>query len=64
MPTSGKKLLRAALKEGWRKDRQTGSHVIVVKEGHKPVSIPLHANEDLPKGTEMSIRKKLGLKRK
>jgi len=35
--------VRAFLKAGWMRDRQVGSHVILIKPGHAAVlSLPLH----------------------
>ena len=40
---SGERAVRAFLQAGWTRDRQVGSHVILVKPGHAAVlSVPLH----------------------
>ncbi len=40
---SGERAVRAFLRAGWTRDRQVGSHVILVKHGHPAVlSVPLH----------------------
>ena len=40
---SGERAVRAFLRAGWTRDRQVGSHVILVKPGHAAVlSVPLH----------------------
>ncbi|MCX6594798.1 MAG: type II toxin-antitoxin system HicA family toxin [Acidobacteria bacterium] len=40
---SGERAVRAFLKAGWTRDRQVGSHVILIKPGHPAVlSVPLH----------------------
>lgn len=49
------------LGHGWIMVRINGSHHIMIKEGHLPVSIPVH-NKDLKIGTEQKILKDLGLK--
>ena len=35
-------MLRAFLRLGWVKVRQSGSHVVVAKAGRRPVTIPVH----------------------
>ncbi|GAB2022320.1 hypothetical protein RyT2_13940 [Pseudolactococcus yaeyamensis] len=62
MPLTGKQLLKLAVKNGWKEHRINGSHHIVQKQGFLPVTIPVHANQDLKKGTEQKILKDLGLK--
>ena len=40
---SGERAVRAFFRAGWTRDRQVGSHVILVKPGHAAVlSVPLH----------------------
>lgn len=40
---SGSQVVRAFQRAGWTKDRQHGSHVILVKTGHAAtLSVPLH----------------------
>ncbi len=40
---SGERAVRAFLKAGWTRDRQVGSHVILIKPGYPAVlSVPLH----------------------
>lgn len=45
---------------GYAVDHQTGSHTIVYKPGHVPLSVPLH-NRDLKKGTLHQIIRNAGL---
>ncbi|MBL0293784.1 MAG: type II toxin-antitoxin system HicA family toxin [Saprospiraceae bacterium] len=48
---------------GWYFVRQTGSHKIYKHETISGIIvIPFHGSKDLPKGTEISILKKAGLK--
>jgi predicted RNA binding protein YcfA (HicA-like mRNA interferase family) len=61
VPISGKDLRKLAEKDGWVFKRQTGSHMILEKDG-KSVSVPNH--RELKKGTEMAIRKQLSLTNK
>ena len=48
------------LKAGFVIDHQTGSHVILYKEGRLPISVPQH-NRDLKKGTLRHIIASAGL---
>ena len=61
MSISGKELRQLAENEGWIFKRQTGSHMILEKDG-RSVSIPNH--RELKRGTEYAIRKQLVLKAK
>ena len=54
MPVTGKELIGELLRAGFAVKRISGSHFVLV--------VPCH-NSDLPKGTEMSIRKKTGVYR-
>lgn len=59
MPISGRELRKQAEREGWVFKRQSGSHMILEKDG-RSVSIPNH--RELKTGTEAALRKQLGLK--
>lgn len=53
---SGKRLLKALLKNGFIKVRQKGSHVFVKKlDSGRGTVIPVHSNEDLSKGLLKAI---------
>jgi predicted RNA binding protein YcfA (HicA-like mRNA interferase family) len=55
---SGKMLCKIVERNGWELKRVTGSHHIYSKEGTEAIlSIPVHSNKDLPKGTLKSIMK-------
>ena len=55
---SGKALCKIVERNGWELKRVTGSHHIYTREGVDVVlSIPVHSNRDLPKGTLKSIMK-------
>ena len=59
---SGKKLLRALLKNGYIALRQKGSHVFVEDpSGQRGTVVPLHGNEDLGTGLVKSIMNDLEL---
>jgi len=55
-----KEVVKVLLKVGFVKKRQTGSHLILVKNG-KIVPVPIHA-KDLKKGVLKSIMKQSELK--
>ena len=57
---SGRKVVRAFEKLGWRVMRQRGSHIIMVKEGENvTLSIPDH--KEVAKGTLRSLIRAAGL---
>jgi len=59
---SGTRLCKILEKNGWELKRVTGSHHIYFKKGTDVIlSIPVHSNRDLPKGTLKSIMKDAGL---
>ena len=59
---TGKNLVKELEKNGWKVDRINGSHHILIKYGHKPVSVPVHGNKELKPGTLNDLLKKNGLK--
>jgi len=58
---TGKELIKLLKENGWTLDRIKGSHYIMIK-GKKTLSVPVHGNRDLPKGTLNSLLKEGGLK--
>ncbi|TVQ24346.1 MAG: type II toxin-antitoxin system HicA family toxin [Leptolyngbya sp. DLM2.Bin15] len=55
---SGKMLCKIVERHGWKLRRVAGSHHIYFKEGADAIlSIPVHGNRDLPKGTLKGIMK-------
>ena len=58
---TGKELIRLLQQQGWILDRIQGSHHILVRED-KTLSVPVHGNSDLKKGTLNAIMKQGGLK--
>jgi predicted RNA binding protein YcfA (HicA-like mRNA interferase family) len=51
---SGKQVVKALESFGWQVARQTGSHIIMVKEGHvATLSVPNH--KEIAKGTLRSL---------
>ncbi|HBN08368.1 MAG TPA: addiction module toxin, HicA family [Cyanobacteria bacterium UBA8530] len=58
---TGKEMVKLLKKSGWTEVRVSGSHHILVR-GDQEMSVPIHANRDLPTGTEQQLLKKAGLK--
>jgi len=58
---TGKELIKQLKQQGWTLDRINGSHHIMIK-GDKTLSVPVHGNKDLPKGTLNTLLKDGGLK--
>lgn len=50
---------RMVVRNGWIPIRQKGSHVIYEKDG-KRYPVPNHGSKELPKPTELKMRKELG----
>lgn len=61
MPMSGKDVVRLLIKHGWRIDRISGSHYIMVK-GNQTIAVPVHGGRDMKPGTLDRILKDAGLK--
>ena len=57
---SGQRAVRAFEKAGWVKDRQRGSHVILIKPGHAAsLSVPQH--RELAPGTLRALIRAAGM---
>ena len=56
---SGKEVVKVFLQLGYIIDRQRGSHIILWKDGHNPLTIPNH--RELDRGTLHAILKAAGL---
>jgi predicted RNA binding protein YcfA (HicA-like mRNA interferase family) len=57
---SGEQAVRVFQREGWVKDRQHGSHVILIKTGNPAsLSVPLH--RELAPGTLRSLIRASGM---
>ena len=62
MPMKPREMERLILEHGWTLKSQEGSHRHYIHpEKTGKVTIPFHC-KDLPKGTELSIKKQAGLK--
>jgi predicted RNA binding protein YcfA (HicA-like mRNA interferase family) len=59
---TGKQLKKLLENNGWLLDRISGSHHIMIKEGHRSIPIPIHGSGDLPKGLISAILKQAGMK--
>ncbi len=58
---TGKELIKLLQQQGWILDRIQGSHHILIR-GDETLSVPVHGNSDLKKGTLHAIMKQGGLK--
>jgi predicted RNA binding protein YcfA (HicA-like mRNA interferase family) len=54
-------MIRALVRLGWAVARRSGSHVVLVKPGQAPVTIPVHPGT-LKLGTAKAILKQAGLR--
>ena len=54
---NGKELRKLMERHGWRLDRISGSHHIMVKDGCRSIPVPIHASSELPKGLQRAILK-------
>lgn len=57
---SGERAVRAFRKAGWVKDRQHGSHVILIKPGH-PASLSVPQHSELAPGTLRALIRASGM---
>ena len=58
----GKELVKLFERDGWRVERISGSHHIMIK-GSKTISVPVHGKKDLGKGLVNAILKQAGIKK-
>jgi len=59
---TGKQLKKLLENNGWLLDRISGSHHIMIKEGHRSIPVPIHGSCDLPQGLISAILKQAGMK--
>jgi predicted RNA binding protein YcfA (HicA-like mRNA interferase family) len=57
---SGAEAVKVFEKAGWTVDRQRGSHVVLVKEGH-PATLSVPDHKELAKGTLRSLVRAAGM---
>jgi predicted RNA binding protein YcfA (HicA-like mRNA interferase family) len=59
---SGKHLCKVLERKGWTLVRiRSSHHIYQSSDGSRIVSVPVHANKTLPKGTQHGIMKTAGL---
>jgi predicted RNA binding protein YcfA (HicA-like mRNA interferase family) len=60
---SGKRMCKALERKGWLLKRISGSHHIYSNSSHPDtiISVPVHGNQTLKKGTQQGIMKDAGL---
>jgi predicted RNA binding protein YcfA (HicA-like mRNA interferase family) len=54
-------MIKALARLGWAVARVSGSHHILTKSGHPPVTIPVKKGATLKEGTARSILKQAGV---
>ncbi len=59
---NGKDLIKVLNKNGWKLDRISGSHHIMVKKNFRSIPIPIHGNKDLPNKLVKIILKQANIK--
>ena len=59
MPLTAREVARRLLKEGWREDRQRGSHRIFKHPAKGTISVPNHSG-NISRNVERDITKKAG----
>jgi predicted RNA binding protein YcfA (HicA-like mRNA interferase family) len=59
---TGRQLRKLLEANGWRLDRISGSHHIMIREGCRSIPVPVHGSADLPKGLIHAIMKQAGIK--
>ncbi|MDR0953896.1 MAG: type II toxin-antitoxin system HicA family toxin [Rikenellaceae bacterium] len=55
-------LHRLILKNGWVKLRQSGSHIVYIKDGRQSKPVPYHGSHEVGHKTEKEVKQELGLK--
>ena len=61
MPMTQKEWIKLLQDHGWRQE-QGGKHVVkMVKEGKRPITLPMHKGQTYSKGLDAAIRKQAGL---
>ena len=44
---TAKQIMKILKRNGWKLDRIKGSHHVFVKDGQRPVPVPVHGKDDL-----------------
>jgi predicted RNA binding protein YcfA (HicA-like mRNA interferase family) len=55
------RMIRALVRLGWTLDRVAGSHHILTKPGHTPVTVPVKKGATLKEGTARSVLRQSGI---
>lgn len=55
------RMIKALVRLGWTLDRVAGSHHILIRPGHSPVTIPVKKGATLKEGTARSILRQAGV---
>ncbi len=55
------RMIKALVRLGWTLDRVAGSHHILTRPGHSPVTIPVKKGATLKEGTARSILRQAGV---
>jgi predicted RNA binding protein YcfA (HicA-like mRNA interferase family) len=58
---TGERLIRAMVKLGWTVKRQSGSHVVLSRQGQGSVTVPVHRGKTLKEGTARGILRAAGI---
>ena len=58
---NGKALIKIMKNYGWVAGRTSGSHTILIKEGCRPIPVPVHGLKDLQTGTLRAICRQAGI---
>jgi predicted RNA binding protein YcfA (HicA-like mRNA interferase family) len=58
---TGKQVVKIMQQHGWKLDRISGSHHVMVKEGLRSVPVPVHSSADLG-AWAIKILKEAGIK--
>jgi predicted RNA binding protein YcfA (HicA-like mRNA interferase family) len=56
---SGREVVRVFEKFGWQQARQTGSHIILIKQGH-PATLSVPDHREVARGTLRSLIRQAG----
>ena len=59
--TSSRKVIKAFENAGWKRDRQSGSHITLVKAGHPAILTVPHPSDTIKKGTLRSLIRDAGI---
>lgn len=59
--TSSRKVIKAFENDGWKKDRQSGSHVTMIKDGYAAILTIPHPSDTVKRGTLRSLIRDAGL---